>query len=599
MTRAGEPASLRREAALTAGGLVLASFGIVMALLLGERAARIQREWAGQVTQILDIRGATYALRASLADMERWQRLYVLGGDAADLGPFYEAAGAARERIARIRELARDNPVQRALGEALAPLVARRVARLDSVIAVRRARGFEAARQAVLNREWLPLADSISAHFEAMRQAEDSLLQTRQASWDAAVRRRQRIQTVTVVVTIGFMAAALAVFARFASARRRAQEERDRGFLLSQDLICRADFEGRFVELNPAWERTLGYSLDEILGRPFLELVHPDDRERTAAESQRQEREGTHTIHFVNRYRHRDGSYRVLQWSATPNLAERMVYATARDITPLHEAEEELRRSEERSRLLNEELQQSVDELTSVNQELEAFTYSVSHDLRAPLRHISGFSELLERHVGGALDEKGKRYLGTIGAAVVRMGMLIDDLLMFSRIGRGELHAGPVRLDDVVQAVLPELGQEIARRKVRLELRPLPVVHGDSALLQVVFANLLSNALKYTRPREEPRVEVGTDAARDGRVVVFVRDNGVGFDMQYVGKLFGVFQRLHSPEEFEGTGIGLATVQRIVHKHAGLVWAEGAVEKGATFYVALPPADPTSAPGVT
>jgi light-regulated signal transduction histidine kinase (bacteriophytochrome) len=192
------------------------------------------------------------------------------------------------------------------------------------------------------------------------------------------------------------------------------------------------------------------------------------------------------------------------------------------------------------------------------------------------------------------LDEKGRRYLGTIRGAVARMGMLIDDLLTFSRIGRAELRAGPVRLDAVVQAVLPELEQEIARRAARLELRPLPVVRGDAALLQVVFANLLSNALKYTRPRAEPRIEIGSEAPRDGQVVVFVRDNGVGFDMQYAGKLFGVFQRLHSSDQFEGTGIGLATVQRVVHKHGGQAWAEGAVDRGATIYLALPPADPAA-----
>jgi PAS domain S-box-containing protein len=573
------------------GGLVLVSLAIGVALVLGGRAAAVQQRMGSWVTHTLEVREATYSFRASLGDMERIQRLYLLTGAESDLPPFYEAVGAAREQLARVGALTQDSSVRLRVAE-VAELLVRRRSHLDSVIGIRRARGLEAARAAVLTREGPQLTDAIVSRIRAMRQTEDSLLGVRQADWIASARRTQRVQILAGVLVIVLVAATLVVLGRLTAARRRAQAERDRIITLSEDLHCIAGFDGRFRMVNPVWERTLGHPLEELLSRPFVEFIHPDDVAPTNQTYEEQMQAGKLVIDFTNRYRHRDGSYRWLQWRAITKVNEGLIYATARDVTQQREADEERRRSEEHTRQLNAELEQSVEELTAVNQELEAFSYSVSHDLRAPLRHISGFSDLLARHAGDALDEKGRRYLDTVRGAVTRMGALIDDLLTFSRIGRGEIRADVVRLDDVVRAVVTDVEDEVARRKVRLDVRPLPPVRGDATLLQVAMANLLSNALKYTRPRADARIEVGTDAPHEDRVVVFVRDNGVGFDMQYAGKLFGVFQRLHRDDQFEGTGIGLATVQRIVHKHKGRVWGEGAVDRGATFYVALPPAEP-------
>ncbi len=574
------------------GGLVLVSLAIGVTLVLSSRAATIQLQMGSRVTHALEVREATHLLRVGLGDMERIARLYVITGDESDLPPFYEAVGANRAQLAHIGVLTRDNPVQRSRVREVADLMTRREARLDLVIATRRARGFEAARAEVLTRIGFRLTDSIGAGIRAMRSTEDSVLLTRQDDWIAAARRTQRFQLLTGALVIILVAATMVMLARLTAARRRAQEERERIITLSEDLHCIAGFDGRFRMVNPAWERMLGHPLEELLARPFVDFLHPDDIAPTNATYEQQMREGKLVIDFANRYRHRDGSYRWLQWRAITRQKEGLIYATARDITSLREAEEERRRNEEHTKQLNTELEQSVEELSAVNEELEAFSYSVSHDLRAPLRHISGFSNLLERHAGGVLDEKGKRYLDTVRGAVTHMGALIDDLLTFSRIGRSDVRADPVRLDDVVRATVAEVEEEVAFRNVRLDVRPLPVVRGDAGLLKVVLANLLSNALKYTRPRAEARIEVGTDAPREDRVVVFVRDNGVGFDMQYAGKLFGVFQRLHNDDQFEGTGIGLATVQRIIHRLKGRVWAEGAVDHGATFYIALPPAEP-------
>jgi hypothetical protein len=234
-----------------------------------------------------------------------------------------------------------------------------------------------------------------------------------------------------------------------------------------------------------------------------------------------------------------------------------------------------------------EETDRANEQLAALNRELETFSYSVSHDLRAPLRHISGFVELLRREALG-LDEVGRNHLDRIAKAAKHMGQLIDDLLAFSRMGRAEFLRMRVGLEALVADVVEELQEASPGRDVLFRKGPLPEVTGDPAMLRVVLINLVSNALKYTRPRERPEVEIGSLDDRPGEVVVFVRDNGVGFDMQYADKLFGVFQRLHGADEFEGTGIGLATVRRIVHRHGGRTWAEGEPGRGATFYFSLP-----------
>jgi signal transduction histidine kinase len=237
---------------------------------------------------------------------------------------------------------------------------------------------------------------------------------------------------------------------------------------------------------------------------------------------------------------------------------------------------------------LEERVDERTAELTVVNQELEAFSYSVSHDLRAPLRHVSGFVSLLEDHAGAVLDAQGRRYLATIATASARMGQLIDDLLAFSRMSRTALTKNCTSLDAVVQEARCEVMAPVTGRDIAWTIHPLPEVDADPAMLRMVFVNLLSNAAKYTSTRPRAQIEVGVAGCNDHETVVFVRDNGVGFDMEYGHKLFGVFQRLHRAEDFEGTGIGLANVRRIIQRHGGRTWAEGAVEQGATFYVSLP-----------
>ncbi len=243
-------------------------------------------------------------------------------------------------------------------------------------------------------------------------------------------------------------------------------------------------------------------------------------------------------------------------------------------------------------RQLNAELEQRVRdrtaELEAVNKELESFAYSVSHDLRAPLRHIQGYGEMLTTATDGQLSDKARRYLKTIADASVEMGQLIDDLLAFSRMSRIEMNETRVQMDGLAQDAIRGLGMATQGRNIVWKIAPLPQVMGDPSLLKQVLANLVGNAVKYSRERDPAEIEIACAGEEDGRVILFVRDNGAGFDMQYAHKLFGVFQRLHRTDEFEGTGIGLATVRRIVARHGGRTWAEGEVDKGAKFYFTLP-----------
>jgi signal transduction histidine kinase len=239
-------------------------------------------------------------------------------------------------------------------------------------------------------------------------------------------------------------------------------------------------------------------------------------------------------------------------------------------------------------RRVAEELQRRGELLEAANKELESFSYSVSHDLRAPLRHIDGYASLLRKAVTESLNEKAARYLQTISDSAKQMGQLIDDLLVFSRMGRQEMLKTTVNLNQIIQTILYDLRLDLQGREISWTIATLPEVSGDPAMFRQVFMNLIANAVKFTSTRPSATIEIGIERPTSDEIVIFVRDNGVGFDMQYAGKLFGVFQRLHRMDEFEGTGIGLANVRRIVHRHGGRTWAEGETDKGATFYVALP-----------
>ena len=262
-----------------------------------------------------------------------------------------------------------------------------------------------------------------------------------------------------------------------------------------------------------------------------------------------------------------------------------MIQCNLRDITQREIEEDEVRR-------LNETLERRVAartlDLESANRELEAFTYSVSHDLRAPLRHIMGFVEILEKETGSKLSEMHRHHLTTISGAAHRMGELIDDLLAFSRIGRSEIQKSKVNMKELVMEALKDLQEETKDRLITWKIHDLPDVKVDRSLMRQALVNLISNAVKFTSTRPNAHIEIGCEAPEEAEHIFYIRDNGVGFDPRYTKKLFGVFERLHNGSEFEGTGIGLANVERIIRRHGGRVWATGKVDAGATFHFSIP-----------
>lgn len=372
---------------------------------------------------------------------------------------------------------------------------------------------------------------------------------------------------------------------------RAAKEEVDRFFSVSLDLLCIAGGDGYFKRVNPAFERVLGFSKEELCTRPILEFVHPDDREKTQREIEKQMADREQVLHFENRYLRKDGSSCWLSWKSVP--IDSLMYAAARDVT-----EEKLHEIEIKS--LNDKLVQqntalakasdltskSLQKLEVVHKELEAFSYSVSHDLRAPLRTMMGFSNILLEDHATSLTEEGRLTLGRIVGAAKKMGQLIDGLLDLSRLTRTDLLESEVNLSLIAGETLAELQAHNPDRKVTCVIAPNLTVKGDARLLRAAIGNLLSNAWKFTEKQPEARIEFGA-LEKDGKLTYQVRDNGAGFDMRHVDKLFGTFQRLHSAQEFQGTGIGLATVKRIIQRHGGQIWAEAELNKGATFFFRL------------
>ncbi|HLJ75422.1 MAG TPA: ATP-binding protein [Thermoanaerobaculia bacterium] len=351
---------------------------------------------------------------------------------------------------------------------------------------------------------------------------------------------------------------------------KRAEDNLRRFFTISFEMLCIAGYDGYFKMLNPAWQKELGYPLSYLYSKPFMEFVHPDDRERTTAEAQGLAG-GRASVSFENRYQHADGSYRWLLWNARAFPEGKIIYAAAADITDRKNFESTLR--------------DRNDELEKVNQELESFSYSVSHDLRSPLRAVDGYARILEEDYAPKLDDEARRVLLVIRSEARRMGQLIDDLLSFSRAGRQSLSTAAVDLGSIAEQIVGEKRRKYPDKQIEFVRGEAPVALADAGAIRHVMFNLIANAVKYSKPGGQVHIEFGGET-HNGENHFWLRDRGIGFDPKYSEKIFGVFQRLNT--SVEGSGVGLAIVQRIVEKHGGRVWAEGEPDKGAAFFFTLP-----------
>jgi PAS domain S-box-containing protein len=356
----------------------------------------------------------------------------------------------------------------------------------------------------------------------------------------------------------------------------------------SPDVIVRYDREGRRIYVNPEFERVNRLTAQQVYGKTPAELSTELKPRADVFTEKLMAAMASGTVAKIDLSWTKDDKpicwfVRVVpEFDAGGKVVSALTIWS--DISERKQAEEEIRK-------LNQELEQRVadrtNQLESANKELEAFSYSVSHDLRTPLRAIDGFSHILLDDYADKLDEEGRRLLKVVRDNTNRMGRLIDDILQFSRTGRVEISFAKIDMERLARDVFEELQSSVVGGKLQLEIDPLPPANGDRAMMHQVFINLLSNAIKFSHNREPAKIKVGGSIEGD-EAVYYVKDNGAGFDMQYADKLFGVFQRLHGVNEFEGTGIGLAIVKRIITRHGGRVWAEGKPNEGATIYFSIP-----------
>ena len=424
----------------------VAALGLLAAAaLIDWRQINRMDETATSVARAHEVQANLNRLLSLAQDVETGERGFVVTGDPAFLEPFETGLNGMVEQQRRLGQVILFDE-QKANLRVLESLIAQRIAVARRDVELRRSAGFEAARQAVASGEGKTAMDAVRAQLTRMDVTQQTLLEQRSAAARREANKAVMLSTSVFGVSAALFIAVFALVLRENLLRQRAQVQLDRLFTLSLDMLCIAGTDGYFKRLSPAFNQTLGYTTDELLARPFLDFVHPDDRAATLAEVEKLSH-GVPTVDFENRYQCKDGSWKWVSWRTQPVIEEGLLYATARDTT-------ERKRAQEQILELNAELQQRAKELEEANKELESFSYSISHDLRAPLRHVHGYVEMLQRATDGHLSGQAQRYLKTITEVTVEMAQLIDDLLALSRTARAEIRESRVNLDDLVRETI-------------------------------------------------------------------------------------------------------------------------------------------------
>jgi PAS domain S-box-containing protein len=558
-------------------------FGFVFALAiivgLGIYAYLNNRKFAETSNQVAHTNRVLYHtefILKQLMDAESRQRGYIITGDTSFLAPFQKTSAEIHDNLNNLIRLTSDNPAQQVRLSRLRPLIESKLSFMEETVDSNSS-SFEERRAIISSMRGKQLMDDIKHEVAAIKEEENRLLEQRIQTSEEGFRKFSTtftgLLTITALILISvFVAINISLLARTKAERdlRRASEDiRD----LYDNAPCgylSVDASGAFVEINNTMLAWIGYSKDEVIGKLNFRDIIPEESLQVFEHSFSEFLQRGKVTNVEYDIVRKDGSVFQIIFSASTIKDEHGKFLKSRstvfDISDRKKAERQIRQ---------------------LNQELEAFTYSVSHDLRAPLRSIDGYTKILEEDYSDKLDSEGRRVMNVIMTNAKRMGQLIDDLLEFSRLGRKEIIKTECDMNSIAHDVVHELVESEPQRKVTVEIDELVPSKADPAMIRQVWINLISNAIKYSRKTENPRVEISSYLER-GLNVYMIRDNGVGFDMKYIGKLFGVFQRLHKVQEFEGTGVGLAIVYRIIAKHGGKVWAESKVNEGAAFFFSLP-----------
>ena len=547
------------------------------------------------VTHSIEVKATTYHIAYLMRDSEAALFRLLAGNKDAVVKKRAQRAGLeVHGLLQQLRDATRDNPNQQVQIGALEAVIGGRLGLMaQTELQFERGNPAGAASAMEASGTLFPMDASI----EQIVRNEDDLLQSR--------REHAQQQTINGSLVLAFTAAAqvlllaiIIIMSERQIGRRRRAEVRESEAVNRSRLIVRAVREPIALLDGNLHPLLVNAAFSELYGTPEeSQDMQPLDQIGEGAWSDKALLQRLSDVwlrdrelwDYEIRQRTIDGSERHVLINARRLQQQQgeapVLLLTVSDVTARTLVEQQVNE-------LNRQLQGKVEQVSDVNRELEAFSYSVSHDLRAPLRHIAGFAAKLDTHLGEHADEKTQHYIEVITNAARRMALLIDDLLVFSRLGRGALRMQSVDMQSLVDEARELVATDAESRRIEWQIAPLPVVIGDENMLRTVWQNLLGNAVKYTGQRERARIEVGVRRGPHGESEFSVADNGAGFDMQYADKLFGVFQRLHRASEFPGNGIGLANVRRIIIRHGGRVWAEAEADRGATFYFSLPAREP-------
>lgn len=560
---------------------ILIGFAIALLLIVGLGIYNFQNKqkqlessrWVNHTNEVLY---HSELLLSTVIDLETGQRGYALSGKEEFLQPYSIAEDSLAKRLQFLLLLTKDNTRQYQRILTLEKLIQKKVALSRQAIEARK-KSLEHVINLISKEEGRKNMDSIRKTIEDFQTEEKQLMHARVLDNEYQIAKFNATFFFTLSLTAAVLTALMYMIYVNLKARQKAENSLNLAYAEIKDLYDNApcgyhslDSEGNFIGINNTLLTWLGYTREEIIGKKkVFELISPETLPNVQKSFPVFKEKGyVHNLEFD--FVRKDGSSFPALLSSSAIFNDQGQYISSRSTT-----------------FDNTEQKEANEKIRALNHELEAFTYSVSHDLRSPLRSISGYTQILQEEYQERFDEEGKRVLSVVIKNANRMGHLIDDLLNFSRIGRKEFSHGYINMQKLVENTLQELNSSLPPEKLQIRVLPLLEAHGDINMIRQVWINLISNALKYAQKKECIDIQIGSYQDHK-ETTYYIKDNGAGFDMKYIDKLFGVFQRLHKINEFEGTGVGLALVKRIINRHEGRVWAEGKIDEGATFYFTLP-----------